>query len=207
MAYRPLTLNPKVPARVRQLIHSLEDHFFRDVHTMLRLPEPDHQLTAGCNFAITQVLAAAVSGVSVTLYSHAGRSGVRFKGLLKDFYPWSLEPGNTVTPEAGADVIYSLIRNPLTHDLGLDLEKKRKTQKVVIKRLTTDRGRKGLPEAVIARLEEPGRAVTMSPTVTIASGRTVLLVEAFYWGVRKLVEGLSHDSSRMLSAKAFLASI
>jgi len=47
----------------------------------------------------------------------------------------------------------------------------------------------------------------MSPTVTNASGRTVLLVEAFYWGVRKMVEDLSRDSSRMLAAKAFLASI
>lgn len=100
-------------------------------------------MTAGCNFAITQVLAAAASGVSVTLYSHAGGSAVRFKGLLKDFYPWSLEPGNTVTSEAGAGVIYSLTCNPLTHDLGLDLEKKRKTQKVVIKRLTTDQVGKG----------------------------------------------------------------
>ena len=207
MAYRPLDLDPQVPVRVRRLIQSLEDHFFQDVHTMRRLPEPDHQLTAGCNFAITQVLAAAVSGVSVTLYSHAGGSGVRFKGLLKDFYPWSSEPGNTVTPDAGADAIYSLIRNPLTHDLGLDLEKRRKTQKVVIKRLATDQGRKGLPEAVILQLEQPGREVSMSPTVTTAYGRTVLLVEAFYWGVRKMVENLSHDSSRMLAAKAFLASI
>ena len=204
---KPLQLDPKTPARVRQLVQSLEDHFFRDVHTMLRLPEPDRQLTAGCNFAITQVLAAVVSGVSVTLYSHTGGSGARFKALLKDFYPWSLESGNTVTPQYGADVIYSLIRNPLTHDLGLDLEKKRKTQKVVIKRLTTDQGQKWLPENVIERLEGPMRLVTMSPTVTIGSARTVLLVEAFYWGVRKMVENLSHDGSRMLTAKAFLASI
>jgi len=207
MPYRLLTLDPKTPARVRQLVQSLEDHFFRDVHTMLRLPEPGQQLTAGCNFAITQVLAAAVSGISVTLYSHTGGSGARFKALLKDFYPWTLEPGSTVAPQAGAEVIYSLIRNPLTHDLGLDLEKKRKTQKVVIKRLTTEEGRKGLPEHIIEQLEKPTRVVTMSPTVTILSGRTVLLVEAFYWGVRRMVEDLTRDSSRMLAAKAFIASI
>ena len=86
MAYRSLTLDPQTPARVKQLVRSLENHFFADVHTMLRLPEPGSQLTAGCNFAITQVLAAAVSGISVTLYSHTGGSGTRFKALLKDFH-------------------------------------------------------------------------------------------------------------------------
>ncbi len=174
---------------------------------MLRLPEPDHQLIAGCNFAITQVLAAAVSGISVTLYSHTGGAGKRFKALLKDLYPWSQEPGNAVTPQAGADVIYSLIRNPLTHDLGLDLENKRKTQKVLIKRLATNEGRKGLPENRVEQLEGAARTVKMSPTVTILSGKTVLLVEAFYWGVRKMVEDLSRDSPRMQAASAFLASI
>jgi hypothetical protein len=99
---------------------------------MLRLPQPNHGLPAGCNFAIAQVLAAAVSGISVTLYSHTGYKWTRFKDLLKDFYPWSLEPGNTVTPQDGAEVIYSLIRNPLTHDLGLDLDNKRKGQKIII---------------------------------------------------------------------------
>lgn len=207
MAYKSLALDPRTPLRVRQLVLSLEDHFFRDVHTMLRLPQPDHQLMASCNFAITQVLASAVSGLSVTLYSHTGGSGARFKALLKDFYPWSLEPGNAVTPQAGADVIYSLVRNPLAHDLGLDLEKKRKTQKVLIKRLATDNARKGLPENMVEQLEAGVRAVTMSPTITILSGKTVLLVEAFYWGVRKMVEDLSRDRSRMQAAKSFLDSI
>jgi hypothetical protein len=104
-------------------------------------------------------------------------------------------------------VIYSLFRNPLTHDLGLDLEKKRKTQKLVIKRLGTDKGRKGLSENLIEQLEASARTVQMSPTITILSGRTVLLVEAFYWGVRKMVEDLSSDNSRMQAARAFLASI
>ena len=129
MPYKPLAIDPSTPTRVKRLIQSLENHYFIEVHTMLRLPQPDHYLTSACNFSISQVLAAAISGISVTLYSHTGRSGVRFKGLLKDFYPWSLEPGNIVTPQAGAEVIYSVIRNPLTHDLGLDLADRRQGQK------------------------------------------------------------------------------
>lgn len=207
MPYHALAIDPSTPARVKRLIQSLENHYFSDVHTMLRLPEPDHGLTAGCNFAIAQVLAAAVSGISVTLYSHRGGTGVRFKGLLANYYPWSLEPGNAVTPQAGADVLYSLIRNPLTHDLGLDIANKRQGQKIIIKRLGTDGARKGLSEAFVEALERPNRLSPMSPTVRVISSKTIVLVEAFYWGVRKMVEELSCDGPRMQTAKAFLLSL
>jgi hypothetical protein len=207
MAYKLLTIDPQTPPRVKALIQSVENHFFRDVHTMLRLPMPEHELPAGCNFAITQVLAAAVSGISVTLYSDKGGAGARFKGLLRDFYPWSLEPGNAVKPDAGAEVIYHLIRNPLTHDLGFDLENRRKTQKIIIKRLTTDNLRKGLSEKLVEQIETDVRKVTPSPTVTISSDETVILVEVFYWGVRTMVEAISRDHPRMQAAQTFLASI
>jgi hypothetical protein len=147
---------------------------------MLRLPDVDRDLVAGCSFAITQVLAAVVSGISVTLYSHNGGSGMRFKGLLKDYYPWARETGNAVTPQDGANILYSVIRNPLTHDLGLDLENKRQGQKIVIKRLSTNNKRKGLPEHFIEQLESPNRPIPMSPTVRVLSGRRL------FWSKRSI---------------------
>ena len=197
--YKPLAIDATAPARVKSLIRALDHHYLSDVHTMLRLPDPDQGLTVGCNFAIAQVLAAAVS--------HAGGSGVRFKGLLEDYYPWLLESGNVVLPQVGANVIYSVIRNPLTDDLGLDLENKRQGQKIKLKRLVTDNERKGLPEKFIEQLETPNRPSPMSPTVTVGSRETVVLVEGFYWGVRQMVERLSRDMSRMQAAETFLASI
>ena len=77
MAYRPLAIDRATPPRVKALIRALESHYLSDVHTMLRLPDVDRDLVAGCSFAITQVLAAVVSGISVTLYSHNGGSGMR----------------------------------------------------------------------------------------------------------------------------------
>lgn len=207
MAYRPLAIDQATPPRAKALMRALERHYLSDVHTMLRLPDLDRDLVAGCNFAITQVLAAAVSGISVTLYGHNGGSGIRFKGLLKDYYPWPQEPGSLMPPQEAADVLYSVIRNPLTHDLGLDLKNKRQGQKIVIKRLATDNKRKGLPEYFIEQLESPNRPSPMSPTVRALSGKTVVLVEAFYWGVRQMVEELSRDASRMRSAETFLRSI
>ena len=204
MAYLALKLDSKTPPRVKALILSLENHYLSDVHTMLRLPQPDLGLVAGCNFAIAQVLAAVVSGVSVTLYGHGGGSGAQFRGVLKNFYPWSREPKKTVEPEEGAGIIYSLFRNPLTHDLGLDLEEKRKrykTQKIIIKRLATE---KGLSERIVEQLESDPSRITVTPTITTNAGRSVLLVERFYWGVRTMIEELSHDEARMQKAKEFL---
>ena len=77
----------------------------------------------------------------------------------------------------------------------------------MIKRLATDNKRKGLPEYFIEQLESPDRPNPMSPTVRVLSGKTVVLVEAFYWGVRQMVEQLSRDASRMQSAETFLGSI
>jgi hypothetical protein len=62
-------LDPQTPPHVKHVIKLLEQSYFNEVRTMLRLPQPD--LPAACNFAIAQVLAAVVSGISVTLYSLA----------------------------------------------------------------------------------------------------------------------------------------
>lgn len=207
MPYTPLNLDTATPPRVRNLINGLERHYLSDVHCMLRLPIPNYRLTAGCNFAIAQVLTGAIGGISVTLYSHTGSKGQRFKGLLVDHYPWTLEPGNAVTAAQGADVVYSVVRNPLTHDLGLDLENKRKTAKVVMKRLGTKGKTRGLPEKTIETLERSDRRLVMSPTVVIRPDATVLLVEALYWGVRMMIEHLSRDRGKTHAAEAFLARI
>ena len=165
------------------------------------------RLTAGCNFTIAQVLAAAISGLSVTLYAHSGGKGKRFQSLLVDYFPWSREPTGGVTPQQGAETIYSVFRNPLTHDLGLDLEKGAKTPQVKIKRLASKNKTTGLSERQITALEDTNQRPSMSATVVVRPDATVLLVEALYWGTRCMVEALTRDSSRMANAESFLAKI
>lgn len=205
MPYNSLNIDASTPTRVRQLISSVENHYFSDVHTMLKLPRPDRRLTAGCNFTIAQVLAAAISGLSVTLYAHSGGSGQCFKSLLLDYYPWNREPPSGVTPQRGAETIYGVFRNPLTHDLGLDLEKRAKTPQVKIKRIANKNKTTGLSERQIKLLESTIHRPSMSPAVAIRVDATVLLVEALYWGVRCMVEALARDGARMARAEAFLA--
>jgi hypothetical protein len=153
---------------------------------------------------------AVIGGVSTTLYRHTGQVGDRFTGVLVDYFPWNKEPSSNVSPTDAADAIYSVFRNPITHDLGLDLKKKSAGLKVKVKRLktVTIRGAdRGLTERQIEALERSPIRPQMSATVTLAPHKKVLLVEWLYWGVRRMIENLTADPKRMHAAENFLASI
>jgi hypothetical protein len=71
--------------------------------------------------------------------------------------------------------------------------------------LGTDGGR-GLPEHWIEGLERGARP-SMSPTITIEPTKVVLLVEAFYWGVRRMLQTVATDGNLAGSAETFLQSL
>src|SRR5690242_10850585 len=92
MAYIPLQLAAETPPNVRAVIvRTIETLRFSDVRTMLRLPQKQYDLEAGCNFAISQTLLAVIGGVSAVVYApDETNDNVRF--FLKEFYPWNDEP-------------------------------------------------------------------------------------------------------------------
>lgn len=204
MAYQPLALDPSTPPSVKRLIDRLERLSFSDVHTMLRLPVRNYRLDAGCNFAIAQVLMTAIGGISTTLYRQGNSDSQRFRGLLRDHYQWQLEPTRDVTANEAARIIYQVFRNPLTHDLGLDLHGHSTGIKVKVKRLQRSQG--GLPERWIEKLEKGQNRPRMSSAVTVRPDAKVLLVEALYWGLRRMVEAMTRDAGLMGRAETFLAS-
>lgn len=204
MGYQPLALHLSTPLSVKRLIDRLERLSFSDVHTMLRLPVRNYRLDAGCNFAIAQVLMTAIGGISTTLYRQGNSDSERFRGLLRDHYQWQLEPTRDVTADEAARIIYQVFRNPLTHDLGLDLHGRSTGIKVKVKRLQRSQG--GLPELWIEKLEKAKTRPRMSSTVTVRPDAKVLLVEALYWGLRRMVEAMTRDAQLMGRAEAFLAS-
>jgi len=208
MPYRQLVLDPHTPARALNLIHRIEDHYFQDVRAMFRLPAPELGITAGCNFAIAQTLLAVVSGVSVTLFEHGGSKGKgrRFKDLLVAYYPWEDEPTAERQDREHASQIYSLVRNPLAHDLGLDLDTKDRTQRVMVKRLTRANGTKGRSEAGVSGLETEVRPAGLSPVLSLDGDSVVLFLDAFYWGVRRMLVKLAADTGRVSAAETFLSS-
>ena len=206
MAYRNLEITT-APRYVRQLIVHLEDHYFKDVHGMFRLPIPNYRVTTGCNFAIAQILLAVISGLSVTLYQGAGKSGAKFKGLLTAHYQWFREPPTALTGPAAAEAIYSVFRNPLTHDLGLGLTKKATTASIKVKKYARCNGTRGLTERDIDMREDTSARPNMSGTVTGTDKSTVLLVDALYWGTRAMIEAMVKDAALMASAESYLSTL
>lgn len=176
---------------------------------MLRLPILNYRLVESCNFAAAHILLGVIAGVSTTLYSQTGSKGDCFRKVLVNYYPFPLEPGNTISPEDAARTLWSVFRNPLAHDLGVDLEKKAKTPAVKIMRILTNNKTRDLPEKSVEALEQAflRPALLNKPTLVIRSDATVLFVEPFYWGVRRMLEDLMADTKRIQAAENFLSKI
>ncbi len=59
---------------------------------------------------------------------------------------------------------------------------------------------------VLADTALAGVPFLLKSTVTVESHKKVLLVEALYWGLRRMIESMTCDPKLMASAEAFLAS-
>lgn len=222
MVYVPLNVETSRWPHVERFIrHTLEDLHFRDVHAMLRLPLKERGIGAGCNFAVTHTLLAAVAGISTSLY-RPGRLdpyGGAFVGVLVDWYPWDMEANPPKTAEEKsrlAKVLYEEFRGPLTHHLGLAVGRTKSGSAVVdrgyvlkIKRRTRPDGN-GFMERELELLERAGQwpfPAFFQGTLVERTDAKVLKVERFYWGVRQMVVRLTKDQSRMGSAEAFLKKV
>jgi len=196
MAYKQLILDKQTPPVVEHFVRQHLDMQFNDVHCMLRLPLPEFELSAGCNFAIANSLCALVSGISSLLtdnFDTSRQSGDLFKKILQDYYPWDLQPSQGSTQERSIDHLYDYFRNPLAHSLGI---KTRGNFLVVI-------AKNGLSEAAIEKLEQsqfsPGPAIVYTP-ITIKNEQIeqiTLDVANFYWGIREMLKRLSNDTNQM----------
>ncbi len=207
MGYQLLRLAAETPSLVERMIRVALEPQLRDIHTMFRLPMRARGLEAGCNFAIAHNLLALISGISVTLYEHDGGSGELFQRLMDDVY-WKIDPPEGIDPSKATDVLYKEFRNVLTHDLGIAIDYDQKTKKrrvvqpdfrLVIKKY------EGLSEEVLELREIALTRPEMSATLRVEGKTATLLVDGLYWGLRRLVETLTHDKARMKRAEAFLS--
>ena len=211
MSYARLTLNASTPAGVRKFIEgTIEDHYLSDVHAMLRLPLADKGIMAGQNFAITQVLLAVTSSVSVTLYDSKGESGDLFKETVEKFFPWDEEPSQVV-PLKAAGIIYDVFRNPLTHAGGLFFDWRndqrflvQKSYSVKVNRWLTKNATMGHTEEWIENLENSSVRPDIGPILKVEKDEKVLLVEALYWSVRRMIQKLTDDKERMTKSERLL---
>jgi hypothetical protein len=216
MAFQQIALPADAPPLVRDLIRGAVEPFLSDVHAMLMLPLDGSLPHVGCNMAITQVLFAAIAGVSAVLYSTEGYSGQVFQGFLTDFYPWDAEPAkpNKIGGSEAARILYEDYRNPFTHASGtpvfsVDRGQRRRYQPkaytLAVHRVGfANRAHRGLLEEQITLLEsEPVRPDWLPVTLAADASSRILTVEALYWGFRASVQRLCGDSDRMRSAVEF----
>ena len=174
---------------------------FADVRSMLRLPLPEQGITdsagyGGCNFAVATVLCNLVSGISVTVFRPASLSnnrigsGIVFRQLLENFYPW--EPGDNGSE--GAEALYSYFRNPLTHALGV--------QHGQSYRIQISKSPSPLQNNQIEEMEEsPTRPSWLLPGISGSGTQWRLIAEGFYRDVFHMFWNLARNEQQMRMAE------
>lgn len=213
MPYRPLATT-SAPRAIRDFIANHIDMQFADVHAMLRLPLTEDGLEAGCNFACVATLCGLIAGASTIFYRQSGSNADRFKGVLNDCYPWSLQPHGGASQSDSAAVIYTDYRNPLAHAWAVSTKEVGKGPN---RRVIMDRGAKvlgvvkqALTEQAVDALEVPtGPAPSWLTPVVVrnSAGGFDLYPHSFYWGTRRMVERLTRDRVRMQQTIALFATM
>ena len=211
MAYVNIELPVTIPINVQKFIQErVEPLYLMDVHAMFRLPLPNQEIYAGLNFAIAQILSAVISGISVTLYEHAGEPGELFKRVIEEYFPWDQE-NCSVSPIGAANIIYDVFRNPLAHAAGLSIEWRGNNRYLVesstvekVKRRLTDNKTVGHTEEWLEKLERSLSRPNMGPTLVVEGNKKVLLIEGLYWCIRRMIQKLASDEERMAIANTFL---
>jgi hypothetical protein len=200
----PVEINTATPDAVKTLIRGTVQDQLNDVRSMMLPPN-----SGCCSFAAVATLVNLISGMSTIFYDQYGGSGARFKNMLRDFYPWDLQPPNNASPDVVIACLYDTLRNPLAHSLAVQTQeiKARPSQPkhVVVKKPSRfGIGKPGLAEDLLEQLERS--PTPPASTLTVGSeGLREIRVDGLYWGVRKMLSRLSDDAQRMQNSATLLA--
>jgi hypothetical protein len=109
--------------RLVALLRNQVDMQFDDLRTLMRLPLPEYDLTAGCNLSTASQLFSAIAGASVCFFepslqaiTNRGDRARRFRDVLRSYYPWD---GDDLSVDQRIGCLYRSARNPLAHAFGL----------------------------------------------------------------------------------------
>jgi hypothetical protein len=205
--FKPLSLDVSCPARFQDFVNrKLERHFLAPVHEMFRYPLKPKKSETLFEFTIANNLLTVVSGLSSLCYKQTNTLGDnrdRFKSIIVDHYPWTEEPSLQFTHDQWASVIYRTYRNSMAHALGVE----GKGERVEFLRIRTKSSNRirGHSEKKLEAIESSASRPAWSATLRKDASRTILHLEGFYWGIRKLVESLSTSSVRMIIADDYLS--
>ncbi|MFH0809852.1 MAG: hypothetical protein V2A77_05220, partial [Pseudomonadota bacterium] len=179
-----LRIGSKQCENLKELLETHVDMQFKDVRTMLMLPQEPCGLSAGCNLAITSILCNIIAGLSRCVFEadKLGQRGIdraQFTGLLTEFYPWQDEP---LLKKDGVEILYEHTRNPLTHAFGLREKPENKILVIDKSPLTYDQ--------IIALEEPPDMNHPLTPTLKQHPDGIHINVATLYWGVHRMLQKL-----------------
>ena len=199
MVYVPLVLSQSLPNSVCTVIRQGVEPLLRDVHWMLATAIGEHNAVAPprqLQVPIALVLLATVAGVSRELLHPPKKmhDRARFEECLNRYFPWDIDPPTGVSSECAANILYKVFRNPLVHHLGLHTGGNLVVRIGKVFRGTDD------AENSVEKLERLTVKPVSEPCLVVTLEKQVLLVDPFYWGVRKLVEQWSCDDAQILNA-------
>ncbi len=213
MTFQRLAHGPCVPYRVMHIINKAEE-YLEDVHTFLRLPLPNLGLSAGGNYSIALVLFGVIDGLSKTIHPiesqknpNSRKKDPQFVTLLEDYYPWDLEPPkDSVTHRRACEDLYFCYRNELVHGLASSAPADPAHHRASIYKVEKFTA---LSEVEIENLEKAverphirGRLLSATVRYRASDDTMFILMEALYWGVRRMIERITYQESIMRKAEA-----
>jgi hypothetical protein len=140
-----------------------------------------------------------VAGISTAYYRRGLAEDDAFTDLLREFYPWDLEPDGG-EEEQPAALLWSAFRNPAARRLGTSFTRTGPRVPELdpwAHVVRFSRCAPSLSEADIEALERSTTRPALPPTVSVQHFRRQLTAEPFYWGVRTLLYRLSCDAQIM----------
>lgn len=201
MAYVPLTLPDDLPTGVHRVIRGTTERFLEDIHWMLATAHPERGPKHQFQRPSAVALLAIVAGISRLPFKDDRQSGKRFKDCLNRFFPWDVDPPDGVSPIEAAEILYSVFRNPLVHQLGIDFDRSYAVKIGAILAGSEN------AEKSIEEMERSAAKPHTKPCLVVSDNKRVLWVNPFYWGVRRLIERWAADSALVRQTEERISSI
>ncbi|MFC1952627.1 hypothetical protein ACFLWR_00660 [Chloroflexota bacterium] len=173
-----------------------------DMRGILRLPYA--RIKEGGNLVAASLLLNLIGGTSVCLYNasydnfileYPRGSGAKFKGVLKEYYPWDAE---VLDKNIIVNLLYDSLRNPLTHALGLYKPSETRRSRIVKKRIT--------PKQIVDIENSENRPTWLPPAIILSQSgffRYDINIPSLYWGVFRLLYNLLKDREQLETSEEF----
>ncbi len=195
MAFKPLDVPVQIPMPVADFVTGPLSEALKEFRFLLQQNFPDQAPQGSLQYSLAILILSITDGAAQTLYPASGSSSARFKGFIRSYYPWELDPPDGLTPEQATTELYYTFRCPLIHRFGMRV---RYPVNVKLGRVFSQ------DENSVDALE----AYTLRPysdaSIQKSDQRIVLWIDSYYWALRKTIERALADIPRMRLAEEWL---